>query len=62
MKFIELPESGHLINLDHLLIVEHEVIGDKTVAIARFSNDLSIQLKGKDADNLITFIQNETYE
>lgn len=61
MKFIELPISGTLINLDLITNVEHQTIGETTQAIARFNNGDRLIISHRDADFLVTFIQEQIH-
>jgi hypothetical protein len=54
--FIELPESGHLINVGHIVMVEHEMEGELCIAVIHFVNSLRT-LRGKDAIALVERLQ-----
>ncbi|AFY75247.1 hypothetical protein Syn7502_03395 [Synechococcus sp. PCC 7502] len=61
MKFIELPISGNLINLDQIMLVEHEEVGEVTNAIAHFGNGDTLLISHRDAEFLINVIQDGIY-
>lgn len=57
ITFLELPESGRFININLISLLEHEVIGDKTKAIAHFTGGDKVMLSGQDADFIIKFLR-----
>ncbi len=61
MKFIELPISGRLVNLDQITSIEHETIQETTQAIVRFTNLDQLIISHRDADFLVTFIQEQIH-
>jgi len=61
MTFIELPESGKLINIEQIFILEHEVKDGITNVIAHFINGDKLLVYGKNAEFLVNVIQDQIY-
>lgn len=57
MKFIELPMSGTLVNVDEILTLDHEVKDSKTVVICWLGHHHRLILNGQDAEFLVAVIR-----
>ena len=62
MKFIELPVSGHLINLDKIVMVQHEITDGLTKVIVCFGGADNLIYSSEDAEFLVNFCKGEVYE
>jgi hypothetical protein len=60
MFFMELPDSGDLINYGAILRVSHEEIDGCYVARVQFINNATVVYKGKDAIALVENITDKT--
>lgn len=61
MNFIELPESGKIINLDAIYTLDHELEDGKTVAIVYLASNRRIYLQGKDAYFLVCLLHDKCH-
>jgi hypothetical protein len=62
MKFIQLPVSGTLVNVDEILTLDHEVKDSKTTVVCWLGHHHRLVLNGRDAEYLVSFCQEEVYE
>jgi hypothetical protein len=61
MFFMELPESGTIINLGAIAMIEHVVDEGTTAAVIYFEGGTRKMLSGKDAIALIERMQQATF-
>jgi hypothetical protein len=57
MKFIELPVSRTLLNLNQINLIQHQVISETFTAIAHFTNGDKLITCHRDAEFLVAVIR-----